>query len=251
MQIMFAAAGTLFTFLMTALGAALVFCFRGRVDVRAQRMCFGFAAGVMAAAAVFSLLLPAVEQVNMQGGAAWLTATLGFLLGAGAMIGADVWIGRRMREADEAQRARTLMVAAVTLHNIPEGMAVGLAFSLAAQSGGAALAAACALALGVGVQNFPEGAAISLPLRRSGMSQVKSFWIGVGSGAVEPVFGVLAVLFAGLAAPLMPGLMAFSAGAMMLVVVAEMIPEAAKERFGVYAVMAGYALMMALDVGLG
>ena len=251
MQILYAAAGTLFTSLMTALGAAIVFCFGRRVDLRAQRICFGFAAGVMAAASVFSLLLPAIEQASLRSGAAWAVAALGFLLGAGAMMAADAWVARRMAAADEAQRARTLMVAAVTLHNIPEGMAVGLAFLLAAQEGGAALAAACALALGVGVQNFPEGAAVSLPLRRGGMSRVRSFWWGVGSGAVEPVFGVLAVCFASLIAPVMPWLMAFSAGAMMLVVVKEMIPEAAGERFGVYAVMAGYALMMAMDVGLG
>ena len=239
-----AAAGTLFTFTMTALGAGMVFFLAGEHQRRWQRWMLGFAAGVMTAASVWSLLLPAIERSEGLGLPGWLPAAAGTAAGAVFLAGMELLLEKRQGDHEGA-----LLVAAITVHNIPEGMAVGLACALAAE--GDMAAGAAALALGVGLQNFPEGAAISLPLRRSGMSRVKSFWIGVGSGAVEPVFGVLAVLFAGLAAPLMPGLMAFSAGAMMLVVAQEMIPEAAKERFGVYAVMAGYALMMALDVGLG
>jgi len=250
-SILLAAYGTGFTFLMTVLGAALVFLFRKHIGETAERICLGFAAGVMAAAAVFSLLLPAIERIEQQGGVPFVTVALGFSAGAGMMLAADAWMEHRQRGADEASRRRALMMTAVTLHNIPEGMAVGLAFAAAAQAGGAAFAAAAALALGIGVQNLPEGAAISLPLRQSGMSRMRSFLWGAASGAVEPVFGMLVVLAAAYAAPVMPGLMAFSAGAMMLVVVAEMVPGAVKERKGVLFVMLGYVLMMTLDVALG
>lgn len=247
-----AACGTAFTLFMTALGAALVFCFRGGVGPRAQRICLGFAGGVMAAASVFSLLCPAAEQAAADGGPAWAVVTAGFLLGAVLLAGMDAWLTRsRARAMSDSARRRTLLFYAITLHNIPEGMAVGLAFVLACGQGPVALAAAWALAIGIGVQNFPEGAAISLPMRQSGMSRMRSFGIGVLSGVVEPVFGVLVVLLATAARPLMPGLMAFAAGAMMLVVFGEMIPEAARSRAGLAAGILGYAIMMALDVGLG
>ena len=152
---------------------------------------------------------------------------------------------------DEQGRRLTLLFSAVTLHNIPEGMAVGLAFAVAAQDGLAGLAGACALALGIGIQNFPEGAAISLPLRQSGMSRCRSFAYGVLSGAVEPLFGAAAALAAGLAAPAMPWLMTFAAGAMMWVVLAEMLPHAAARRDGALAAAVGYLVMMALDIALG
>lgn len=250
---LWAACGTLFTFWMTTLGAALVFFFKRAIGERMQRICLGFAGGVMAAAAVFSLLNPAVAQTREMGGIPWLAATAGFLCGAGMIFSMDALM-RRVRSVQargDSARRRLLLFTAVTLHNIPEGMAVGLAFALAAQEGGASLAAAAALALGIGIQNFPEGAAISLPLRQSGMSRRRSFALGVASGSVEPIFGVLVVLAATVIRPLMPFLMAFAAGAMMLVVVGEMIPAAAKERMGVLVVMAGYVIMMALDVGLG
>ena len=245
----FAALGTLFTFGMTALGAALVFFLRRGRAQRAQRACCGFAAGVMMAAAVFSLLLPAVDRVRAAGGSAWLTAAGGFLAGAGVILLADEGIGRKLRGTDEALRRQSLMMAAVTLHNIPEGMAVGLAFAGITAHCGAEFAAAAALALGVGLQNIPEGAAISLPLRKGGMSRMRSFLWGAASGAVEPLFGVMAAGMAAAATPVLPLLMAFSAGAMMLVVVKEMIPEA-EGRDGALYVMLGYALMMALDIGL-
>jgi len=252
---LWAAYGTMFTFLMTSLGAALVFCFRRSIGERPQRACLGFAAGVMSAASVFSLLCPAVEQVSQAGGVPFLTVTLGFGLGVAAILLLDaltmrVRARRRGGEAEDARR-RTLLITAVTLHNIPEGMAVGLAFALAAQDGGLGFAAASALALGIGIQNLPEGAAISLPLRQSGMSRVKSFAIGVLSGAVEPIFGVLVVLAVSAVQTMMPLLMSFAAGAMMLVVVEEMIPQAARERLGVLCTMAGYMIMMALDIALG
>lgn len=241
-----AASGTLFPFVMTALGAALVFLLCGRISPRLYRMSVGFAGGVMSAASVFSLLLPAMEQA---GNRAWLVASAGFLLGA-AVIGAlDMAFASLLRRTDERARRQILMICAVTLHNIPEGMAVGIAFALASQ--GAPLAAACTLALAIGLQNLPEGAAVALPLRQSGMSRQKSFAVGVFSGAVEPVFGVLAALLAAAVRGMMPGLMAFAAGAMMLVVFSEMIPAAGQRRDGAAAAVAGYVMMMALDLALG
>ena len=250
-SLLFAAGGTLFTFAMTALGAAMVFFFRKRISPRTGRLCFGFAGGVMSAAAVFSLLLPAVEQVRQSGGAAWLTAALGFCLGTGLMIAMDIIIARRQAQADDGARRRTMLLSAVTLHNIPEGMAVGLAFAQAADHGGAALAAAAVIALGIGVQNIPEGAAIALPLRQGGMSRRRSFALGAASGVVEPVFGVLAVLAISLADGIMPLLMAFSAGAMMWVVFSDMLPESGSQRDGALSAALGYVLMMALDIALG
>ena len=249
--IFWAGVGTLFPFAMTVLGAALVFLFRDSRNGKTEQVCMGFAAGVMSAAAVFSMLIPAVEQTKQSGGVPWRMATLGFALGAMMIAGVDAWMRRMksMQTAEDDARRRTLMYTAITLHNIPEGMAVGLAFALAGTEGG--LPAAAALALGIGVQNLPEGAAVALPLRQGGMSRKKSFWLGAASGAVEPVFGMLAALMMGAAQSALPGMMAFCAGAMMQVVFAEMIPQAAKTRAGVAGVMAGYTLMMALDLALG
>ncbi len=247
-----ASAGTLFTFLMTALGAALVFAMRGGVSARAQRICMGFAAGVMNAAAVFSLLLPGADRAAQLGQTPWLTLTAGFLSGALVMLACDAMLRRlrAMQRAGEGARRRALMLAAVTLHNIPEGMAVGLAFASAQRTPGA-MAGAAALALGIGLQNFPEGAAVSLPLLQSGMGRARSFLLGALSGAVEPLFGVLAVLAAQRMTAAMPALMAAAAGAMMLVTAQEMTPEAASGREGMAAMMAGYAVMMMMDLALG
>ena len=252
-SVFYAACGTLFAFGMTALGASLVFFFKSHIDEQVQRLSLGFASGVMLAASVFSLLVPAAEQVRELGGVPWLTLTGGFVLGAVAVAGLDEAMSRLqfLQRASCESRRRALFFAAVTLHNIPEGMAVGLAFALAAQTGGAALAAASALALGIGIQNLPEGAAIALPLRQCGMSRMRSFALGALSGSVEPVFGVLVVLIASAAQTVMPLLMSLAAGAMILVIAGEMLPDAAKERFGTAAVIVGFVLMMALDVGLG
>ena len=246
-----AACGTGFTFAMTALGAVLVFFFPSRISGRMNRLCLGFAGGVMSAASVFSLILPAMEQAP--GGAAWRVVTAGFASGAGLMMALDALLcraqGAQLRDGES--KRLMLLFSAVTLHNIPEGMAVGLAFAAAAGDGPAGLAGACALALGIGIQNFPEGAAISLPLRQSGMSRRRSFVYGMLSGAVEPLFGMAAALTVGLVAPAMPWLMTFAAGAMMWVVIAEMLPHAAARRDGALAAMLGYMVTMALDVALG
>lgn len=249
-----AALGTGFTFLMTTLGAAVVFFFVEEPRPQFQRTMLGFAAGVMTAASVWSLLLPAIEQSADFGVPGWLPAAAGLLLGVGFLSALDAVLPhlRRAKDMDLTRRQSTLLMAAITLHNVPEGMAVGLAFALAAEGEG--MAGAAALALGIGIQNFPEGAAISLPLRQEGMTVTKSFFYGSMSGIVEPVFGILVVLVAGSIQPLMPWLLSFAAGAMMYVVVEELIPEAhlgEHSNSGTLGVMAGFLIMMVLDVALG
>lgn len=239
--------GIAFPFAMTALGAAVVFLFRRGIGERARRLCMGFAAGVMTAASVFSLLLPAVEQ----SGTPVLTATFGFLLGAGTIDALDGLLRRHggLDDAGGERRQNALLFAAVTLHNIPEGLAVGLAF-VQAFSGGTA-AAAATVALGIGLQNLPEGAAIALPLRQSGVSRARSFLLGVLSGVVEPIAAACVLMIASMIAPATPWLMAFAAGAMTIVVFGELAPETAGERDGTIAAVLGFAAMMAMDVGLG
>ena len=208
-----AALGTGFTFLMTTLGAAMVFFLSGEPKPRFQKAMLGFAAGVMTAASVWSLLLPAIDQAAEEGKLpGWLPAAAGMLLGVVFLAALDAMLPRlrREKEMNDAWRQNTLLMTAITLHNVPEGMAVGLAFALAAAGEGAA--GAMALALGIGVQNFPEGAAIALPLRQEGRGRLKAFTGGMLSGAVEPVFGILVVLIAAWAHPMMPWLLSFAAG---------------------------------------
>lgn len=258
--ILWAAVGTGFTFLMTALGAATVLVFRGKATPTLQRIFLGFAAGVMVAASVFSLLLPAIEEAEASGIPGWLPAAGGFILGVLFLWGLDSILPHLHPDSDAPEgmpsswRRTTLMVLAVTLHNIPEGMAVGLSFALASQHSGGGLSAAMALAIGIGLQNFPEGAAISLPLRQEGMSPGRSFLHGAASGLVEPIFGILVVLAAGNIAPFMPWLLSFAAGTMMYVVTEELIPEAhlgEHSNTGTISVMCGFVVMMILDIALG
>nr|WP_326183939.1 ZIP family metal transporter [uncultured Oscillibacter sp.] len=245
-----AALGTGFTFLMTALGAATVFFFAGEPKPRFQRAMLGFAAGVMTAASVWSLLLPAIDQAAAEGKCpGWLPAAAGMLLGVVFLAALDALLPHlRRAPAEDAWRQNTLLMTAITLHNVPEGMAVGLAFALAARGEGAAGAAA--LALGIGIQNFPEGAAIALPLRQEGQSRGRAFLGGMLSGSVEPVFGILVVLMAAWAHPLMPWLLSFAAGAMLYVVVEELVPQA-HSRAGTCGFVGGFLIMMVLDVALG
>ena len=245
--LLWAAAGTGFTFAMTALGAAAVFFLAGEFHPRFQRALLGFAAGVMTAASVWSLLLPAIDRTEALGSfPRWLPASAGLLLGVVFLAALDAALPRLRRNSSPANNAQTLLMTAITLHNVPEGMAVGLAFALAAS--GESFAAAAALALGIGIQNFPEGAAISLPLRQHG--RFYAFRTGMLSGIVEPVFGILVVLAAGWAEPLMPWLLSFSAGAMLYVVVEELIPQA-HSRAGTHGFVAGFLIMMVLDTALG
>ncbi len=260
--VFWASVGTLFPFLMTALGAAVVFLFAGKSSARFQKMSLGFAAGVMIAASVWSLLLPAIAQAEEQGSPGWLVAGGGFLLGVVFLLLLDTLMPHLHAQASSPEGIHThlgkntLLFLAVTLHNIPEGMAVGLAFALGAQQGSdyTAFASALALCIGMGVQNFPEGAAISLPLKQEGMSAKKAFGFGALSGVVEPVFGILTVLVAGTVSTAMPWLLSFAAGAMMYVVVEELIPQAhlgEHSNAGTISVMAGFVLMMILDIAMG
>lgn len=256
-----ALAGTGFTFFMTALGAALVFFFRKEVKPAFGQVFLGFAAGVMVAASVWSLLIPAIEMAEERGVTGWIPAAGGFILGGLFLWALDRLLphlhpGSADPEGPHAKLKRsTMLIFAVTLHNIPEGMAVGLSFALAAQAGSpVSLAAAMALAVGIGLQNFPEGAAIALPLKQEGLSSVRSFVYGALSGIVEPIFGVLTVFIVGAAAPVMPWLLAFAAGAMIFVVAEELIPEAhlgEHSHIGTMGVMLGFVVMMVLDVALG
>lgn len=244
---MLALLGTSFTFLMTALGAATVFFFARAVCERAQGALLGFAAGVMTAASVWSLILPAIEQTAAEGRLPpFLPAAAGIVLGALLLALLDEFT--RQRGGERVTHSDFLLLSAITLHNIPEGMAVGLAFALAADGEG--LAGAAALALGIGVQNFPEGAAVALPLYQSGQSKLRAFVTGVLSGAVEPLFGVLVVLAAARVHALMPWLLSFAAGAMLYVVVEELVPQA-HSRAGTCGFVIGFLIMMVLDVALG
>lgn len=251
-----------FIFLMTCLGASTVFIFRKSSPEKFKRIFLGFAAGVMIAASIWSLLIPAIEAAEEQGQTGWIPAAFGFILGVLFLLGLDNIIPHLHPFANTPEgpasksKRTTLLISAVTLHNIPEGMAVGLSFALAAQHGGdpSLFASAIALALGIGIQNFPEGAAISLPLRQEGASAKKSFGLACLSGIVEPVFGALTILLAVWIAPIMPWLLAFAAGAMLYVVVEELIPEAQlgdHSNAGTLSVMAGFLVMMILDVALG
>ena len=260
-SLLWAAGGTGFTFLMTSLGAAVVFFFRRQVTASAQRIFLGFAAGVMIAASVWSLLIPAIEEAEGAGQVGWVPAAGGFVLGVAFLMALDGILPHLHPGAREPEGARsklhrtTLLIFAVTLHNIPEGMAVGLSFALAAQHNDPALyAGAMALAVGMGIQNFPEGAAIALPLRQEGVGRTRAFLWGSLSGLVEPVFGLLTVLLAGSIQPLMPWLLSFAAGAMLYVVVEELIPEAhlgEHSNVGTLGVIGGFLVMMILDVALG
>lgn len=257
------ALGCGFTWLMTTAGAAMVFFFRKDREIT-HRIFLGFAAGVMIAASVWSLLNPAIEKAEELGQPGWIPAAGGFLLGVAFLMVLDTFLPHLHPEGEQPEGVKTswkrttLLVSAVTLHNIPEGMSVGLLFAMAAQSTGAEATAhlgmATALAIGMGLQNFPEGAAISLPLRREGVSRGKAFLLGSLSGIVEPIFGILVVLVSSQITPFMPWMLAFAAGAMIYVAVEELIPEAhlgEHSNVGTLGVIAGFVIMIVLDVALG
>ncbi len=254
---------TLFTWFMTALGASFVFGFRS-INRSVLDGMLGFAAGVMIAASFWSLLAPSIEMAEGTGVPAWLPAVIGFLAGGLFLWVIDkilphLHIGFPIEEAEGIKtnwRRSILLVLAITLHNIPEGLAVGVAFgALAAGLPAASLAGAAALAIGIGIQNFPEGMAVSVPLRREGMSRLKSFWYGQLSGMVEPISGLLGAALVIFIRPVLPYALAFAAGAMIYVVVEELIPEAQLEKkdthIATFGAMLGFAIMMLLDVSLG
>ena len=255
---------TLFTWGVTALGAAVVFLFKS-INKKILNGMLGFASGVMIAASYWSLLAPAIEMSEASGGIAWVPAVVGFLLGGFFLLAVDKTLPHMhpsFQKADEKEGLKTswqrsvLLVMAITLHNFPEGLAVGVAFgAVAAGLPSASIAGAVALAIGIGIQNFPEGAAVSVPLRREGLSRTKSFLYGQASGIVEPIAGVLGAAAVIIFRPILPYALAFAAGAMIYVVVEELVPSAQEDErhndIATLGAMLGFAVMMTLDVALG
>ncbi|MBR6897913.1 MAG: ZIP family metal transporter [Lachnospiraceae bacterium] len=253
--------GLMIPFIGTAAGSACVLFMKNELKNDVQRALTGFAAGVMVAASIWSLIVPAIEQSASMDRMAFLPAFIGFWLGILFLLLLDHVIPHLHRRAGQVEGPKShltrtaMLVLAVTLHNIPEGMAVGVVYAgLLNGSGTITAGAALALALGIAIQNFPEGAIISMPLYAEGKSKRASFGLGVLSGAVEPVFGALTVILAALVVPAMPYLLSFAAGAMLYVVVEELIPEMSAGKhsnIGVISFAVGFSLMMALDVALG
>lgn len=254
-------AGLMIPFAGTTLGAACVFLMKNKLGQMVRRALTGFASGVMVAASIFSLIIPAMEQTKGLGRLSFLPACIGFWLGILFLLLLDSVIPHLHMNAEKAEGHRakfkktTMMVLAVTLHNIPEGMAVGVVYAgLISGSTSITTGGALALALGIAIQNFPEGAIISMPLRAEGKSKSRAFLDGVLSGAVEPAGAFVTIIAAGLIIPAMPYLLSFAAGAMMYVVVEELIPEMSEgehSNIGVIMFAVGFTVMMALDVALG
>ncbi len=253
--------GILLPFVGTSLGAACVFFMKGAMNRSLQRALTGFAAGVMVAASVWSLLIPAMEQSEGMGVWSFVPAVAGFWMGIVFLLALDRAIPHMHLNSDKAEGAKsnlsrsTMLVLAVALHNLPEGMAVGVVFAgLMTENTGLTLAGALTLSLGIAIQNFPEGAIISMPLRAEGISKPRAFFYGVLSGVVEPLGAFITILAAQYVVPALPYLLSFSAGAMIYVVVEELIPEMSEgehSHFGTVFFALGFALMMALDVALG
>lgn len=252
--------GILIPFFGTSLGAAMVFILKKEISENLQKILTGFAAGVMVAASFWSLLQPALESSENMGKLSFVPAAVGFLIGVGFLLFLDIVTPHmHLDHQDEGPKSglkrTTKLILAVTLHNIPEGMAVGVVYA-GFRSGnvGVTGAGALALALGIALQNFPEGAIVSMPLRAEGMSKGMTFFYGVLSGVVEPIAAVITMLAAGAVVPVMPYMLAFAAGAMMYVVVEELIPEMSEGKhsnWGTIAFSLGFVLMMVLDVALG
>ncbi|WP_239257155.1 ZIP family metal transporter [Listeria ilorinensis] len=251
----------IFTWGCTALGAALVFFFKN-LNQRMANVMLGFAAGVMLAASFWSLLSPAIEMSSDMGSFSFLPALIGFILGGVFLRLVDRLIPHlhlgfpeQAKEGPKTKlRKSILLVLSITIHNIPEGAAVGVAFGAIASGNTELFVTACVLALGIGIQNFPEGAAVSIPLRGEGLTRAKSFWYGQLSAVVEPIFAVIGALLVVFVTPILPYALAFAAGAMIFVVVEELIPESQVEGstdLATAATMAGFAVMMVLDVALG
>lgn len=255
------AIGLFIPFTGTVLGAAMVFFMRGAMNQRLQKALLGFASGVMMAASVWSLLIPALEMSEERGSMAWIPAAVGFLLGMGFLLVLDTLTPHLHLTEEEPEGVKadlkktTMLVLAVTLHNIPEGMAVGVTLAGAiAGDAQISMMGALVLAIGIAIQNFPEGAIISMPLRGEGLSRKRAFLYGALSGIVEPIAGLITVLLTGLVTPVLPYLLAFAAGAMIYVVVEELVPESQAgehSNIGTIGVAVGFTLMMVLDVALG
>lgn len=254
--------GTMFTFGITMIGAASVFFMKRNMVGKVQSMFLGFAAGVMIAASIWSLLIPGMEQAEQLGQISFLVCPVGFLLGVVLLFLTDSVFHKLYQKLQgthqlkNCRKSTLMMLFAIMMHNIPEGMSVGIAFAMADQLSGQPefMSGAVALAIGIGIQNYPEGSAVALPLMQDGMSRKNAFLIGSLSAVVEPVFGVLAALLSGLVLSWMPGLLSFASGAMIYVVVQELIPEAhisSPGKNGTVGFVGGFLIMMILDVALG
>lgn len=253
--------GLAIPFLGTTLGAAMVFLMKKEMNKKVEKILLGFASGVMIAASVWSLLIPSIEMAETQGKVAWIPAAIGFLLGIVFLLVLDSVVPHMHLESEKTEgiksklKKTTMMVFAVTLHNIPEEMAVGVTFAGAlAQNAGITIAGAFALAIGIAIQNFPEGAIISMPLKSEGVSKPKAFLYGTLSGIVEPIGAVITILLTNAVVPILPYLLSFAAGAMIYVVVEELIPESQAgehSNIGTIGVAIGFTIMMILDVALG
>ena len=253
--------GLLIPFVGTTLGAGMVFLMKNKINNKLEKVLLGFASGVMVAASVWSLLIPSIDMAKDQNIIAWIPATVGFILGIAFLLILDNIIPHLHVKSKEPEGLKSnlgksaMMILAVTLHNIPEGMAVGVALA-GAVSGNSAItiAGAIALSIGIAIQNFPEGAIISMPLKEEGNTKSKSFLYGTLSGIVEPIFGGLTILLTSLVVPILPYLLSFAAGAMIYVVVEELIPESQvgkHSNLGTIGFACGFILMMILDVALG
>lgn len=252
--------GLMIPFLGTTLGAACVFFLKGSIPPLVQKALLGFASGVMVAASVWSLLIPAIDMSADMGKLSFIPAAVGFVLGILFLLAMDriiphLHMNEEKPEGIHSQlKKTTMLVLAVTLHNIPEGMAVGVAFaSFMMGNTGITLASACALSIGIAIQNFPEGAIISLPLKSEGGSKKKAFFYGMASGVVEPIAAGVTILLAGIVTPFLPYLLAFAAGAMIYVVVEELLPEASEgehSNINTIGFAVGFLIMMILDVAL-
>ena len=253
--------GLAIPFLGTTLGAAMVFLMKKEMNKKVEKILLGFASGVMIAASVWSLLIPSIEMAETQEKVAWIPAAIGFLLGIVFLLVLDSIVPHMHLESENPEgiksklKKTTMMVFAVTLHNIPEGMAVGVTFAgVLAQNAGIAMAGAFALAIGIAIQNFPEGAIISMPLKSEGVSKPKAFFFGTLSGIVEPIGAIITILLTNTVVPILPYLLSFAAGAMIYVVVEELIPESQAgehSNIGTIGVAIGFTIMMILDVALG
>ena len=253
--------GLMIPFLGTTLGAGMVFFMKGSMNQKLEKMLLGFAAGVMIAASVWLLLIPSIEMTEQAGGIAWIPACVGFLLGMIFLLLLDSVIPHLHLDSDKPEGPKTklgksaMLVLAVTLHNIPEGMAVGVVFAgFLMGSGNITLTGALALAIGIAIQNFPEGAIISLPLRSEGTGKGKAFLYGALSGIVEPIAAIITIAAASVVIPILPYLLSFAAGAMIYVVIEELLPEASTGSHSNIATIwfsVGFLLMMILDVALG
>ena len=250
--------GLLIPFLGTTLGSAMVFFMKNSMDKKVEKILLGFASGVMMAASVWSLIIPAIDMAEEQGKIAWVPAAMGFMFGILFLLILDTLIPHLHLDSDKPEgikaklKKTTMMVLAVTLHNIPEGMAVGVTFAGALiGNAGITMAGAFVLAIGIAIQNFPEGAIISMPLKSEGMSKGKAFLYGTLSGIVEPIGAIITICLTNLVVPILPYLLSFAAGAMIYVVVEELIPElqAGKHsNIGTIGVAIGFVIMMILDV---